>query len=439
MERKLILNMKEQRLNDIIIKLISKELKISQACRLTGLSERQLYRKQKAYKEKGIISIPHALKFNPSKVGYSNGLKNQILKLYNDEYFGWNFHHFNDALEDYHNIKVSDYFIYKLLTSNKISSPYKYKQQRKSHPPRPRREFAGELLQVDASKHLWLHNDNTYYYLHGAIDDATGIITSCFLAKQETIYGYQMIILDTIKNYGIPQCLYTDYRTIFKSNKKSLTLEEELHGKTIKNTRFTNMLNHLGTDIISTIDPRSKGRIERLWRTFQDRLYKELKKKNINTIEKANEYIKTTFIPKYNSRFAFHIDYNKNNFIMVDENFDYNKNLAIYSEHSIYHNCYLKYNNTYHVIIKDNEKVSLATKEKVKVYTFLDGNDHLLYNNVWYDLKSIKDTQVNPIKYIEKEVDDKTKIKKVSSSPWRKGLPPLPSYKTTQWAYINSI
>lgn len=151
-------------------------------------------------------------------------------------------------------------------------------KRRNTHPPRPRRENAGELIQVDASKHKWFYNDETYYYLHGGIDDATGIVTSCFLTTQETIYGYQMIMKDTILNYGIPECLYTDYRTVFKSGKKELTLEEELSGKEIKNTRFANMLNYIGTDIISTIDPRSKGRIERLWRTFQDRLYKELKK-----------------------------------------------------------------------------------------------------------------------------------------------------------------
>lgn len=313
MKGNITLDKEEQRLNDIIIKFISKEINIKQACRLTGLSERQIYRKQKAYKERGIASIPHGLKLKPSKKGYSPELKHKILSLYHEEYFGWNFHHFNDFLEDYHNIKVSDSFIYNLLTANNIESPYKYKMKRSSHPPRPRRENAGELIQVDASKHQWFYDDENYYYLHGGIDDATGKVTSCFLAEQETIFGYQMIMKETIMNYGIPECLYTDYRTIFKSTKKERTLEDELKGKEIKNTRFANMLEHIGTDIISTIDPRSKGRIERLWRTFQDRLYKELKRKNINTIEKANQYIKNVFLPKYNTRFASEIDYNTYN------------------------------------------------------------------------------------------------------------------------------
>ena len=424
MEGMIKLNEKEQRLNNIIIKFISKEIDIKQACRLTGLSERQVFRKQKKYREEGIKSIPHKLKLYPSKKGYDINFKNKIVNLYNEEYFGWNFHHFNDALLDDYNIEVSDSFIYNLLTSRGIESPYKYKKRRESHPPRARRENAGELIQVDASKHKWFFGDNNYYYLHGGIDDATGKVVSCFFAKQETIYGYQIIMKDIIHDYGIPECLYTDYRTVFKSSKKELTLEEEIEGKEIKNTKFANMLNYIGTDIISTIDPRSKGRIERLWRTFQDRLYKELKKNNINTIEKANQYLKDVFIPKYNIRFASDIDYTRNSFIPVDTNFNFNKELAVWSEYKVYHNCYLKYDKHYHVILKDNEKVLLPTNSKVKVFTFVDGTEHIFYNDEWYDLKSITDFKINPVEYIktsksQEEINLSKAHKPTPNHPWK--------------------
>lgn len=440
MKGTIILNKEEQRLNDIIIKFISKELDINQVCRLTGLSQRQIYRKQKAYKEKGIESIPHGLKLHPSKKGYSNSLKRKIINLYNNEYFGWNFHHFNDALEDYHQIKVSDSFIYQLLTKNNIESPFKYKKKRNSHPPRPRRENAGELIQVDASKHQWLFGDDTYYYLHGGIDDATGIVTSCFLTTQETIFGYQMIMKDTIMNYGIPECLYTDYRTVFKSNKKDLSLDEELSGKEIKNTKFANMLHHIGTDIISTVDPRSKGRIERLWRTFQDRLYQELKKHNIDSLEKANQYIKDVFLPRYNARFASSIDYTKNVFISVDDNFDFNIELAVWSEHRIYHNCYLRYDHSYYLIFKDDIKSFIPINRKINVFTFVDGTKHIFYNNEWYDLKPIKnvDLVIKPSK--EKSLSyNRSEISRKNSqnSPWRKGLPSMRNYKTSNWINFN--
>ena len=243
---------------------------------------------------------------------------------------------------------------------------------------------------------------------------------------------------DIVLNYGIPECLYTDYRTVFKSPKRELSLEEEIEGKEIKNTRFANMLNHLGTDIISTIDPRSKGRIERLWRTFQDRLYKELKKKNITTLEKANLYLNEVFLPKYNSRFAFNIDYNKYSFIKVDNSFDFNKELALYSEHKVYHNSYLRFDKSFHIILDNNNKTYLPTSNSVKVYTFVDGSNHVLFNDKFYDLKSIKDYQID-FKKCSSSIKTTTSIKpKSNNSPWRKGLPPLPSHKQSQWAYFNA-
>ena len=440
MEGMITLTIKEQRLNDIIISFMNKDINISTASRLTGLSERQIYRKQASYKLKGIKSIPHALKLNPSKQGFEKSLKDKILYLYENEYNGWNFHHFNDTLEDHYNIKVSDSFIYKLLTFNDYSSPYKYKKKKESHPPRERREKAGELIQVDASKHKWFYGIDEYQHLHGAIDDATGIVTSCFFHKEETIFGYQMLMKKMMINYGIPECLYTDFRTVFKSNKKELTLEEEIEGKTIKNTKFHNMLEHLGTDIISTINPRAKGRIERLWRTFQDRLYKELKKNNINNIEEANEFLDKVFIPKYNTRFALPIDSNKNVFICLDEIFNYNKELAIFSEHKVYHNSYLKYNNKYHIILDNEEKTYIPTKEKVRVYTFLDGTEHVLFKDKYYNLKPVTEFKINSVVVKEEAIITKTdkRIGNKTDSPWRKGWPKEVNRKVSQWSYFNA-
>lgn len=435
--------MKEQRMNDILVKLIAGEIKTSNAARLTGLSERQIYRKKKAYIQFGINSIPHKNRNRSTGRGYSNHFKDIIVNLYLNEYNGWNFYHFNDMLEDFHNIKVSDTFIYNLLTSKGIDSPNKYKQRKTSHPPRDRKEFAGELLQVDASKHQWFYGDDNYYYLHGAIDDSTGNVTGCYLTEQETIFGYQMVLYQTIKDYGIPECLYSDYRTVFKSNRKKLPIEEELQGKQIDNTRFTNMLKHIGIDIISTTNPMAKGRIERLWRTFQDRLYKELKKKNISSLEKANDFITNEFLPRYNNRFALPIDDNKNLFVCPIDNFNYNVELAVYKEYSIHNHCYLRINNKIFVVLDSNMNAYIDTKQKVKVYTFLDGSINVLFKDKFYKTKEVKILSkqefIKKLSNSPKNNIDWSAINKEHSknSPWRKGLPSMPNYKTTQWAYFN--
>jgi len=124
--------MKEQKINDVMVKLIAGEIKVSDAIRLTGLCERQIYRKKKAYNDLGIESIPHKSRNKPTGRGYSNQLKEKIVNLYLNKYNGWNFYHFNNMLEDFHNIKVSDSFIYNLLTSYGIKSPNKYNHKKNS-------------------------------------------------------------------------------------------------------------------------------------------------------------------------------------------------------------------------------------------------------------------------------------------------------------------
>jgi hypothetical protein len=69
-------------------------------------------------------------------------------------------------------------------------------------------------------------------------------------------------------------------------------------------TQVQRALNELGVRLIIAGSPQAKGRIERLFKTFQDRLLKELKLHKISTIEKANRYLHNVFIPKFNKRFC---------------------------------------------------------------------------------------------------------------------------------------
>ena len=283
--------------------------------------------------------------------------------------------------------------------------------------------IAGELVQFDASQFQWFSGDKNYYYLHGAIDDATGIVTGAYLQQQETTYGYQMVLAQTISNYGVLECLYTDYRTVFQSTKKELTIDEELKGKKLESTKFTNMLKRLGIDILSTTNPRAKGRIERLWRTFQDRLFNEFSKLYISTIKEANEYLVDIFLPKYNFRFASQIDSNKNLFVCVDSNFDYNFNLALSQNRKVYHNCYLSINNSFFIIYDDNKPAYINTKKAVPVFTFLDRSINVLYKDKFYTTRPLDSaplTIVNTVASKPSNKPNKSKSHSVSANhPWK--------------------
>lgn len=416
------LTMNEQKTAIVLQRLVDGKTTNKDAARVLGLSIRQIQRKKKNYLSYGIASVPHKSRCKPTNRGFSVELKENIVNIYKEDYLGWNFSHFRDILEDDHGIIVSRPFIHILLSRAGYKSPKRKKHKPKGHPPRSRREYAGELVQIDASDHAWIELSGEKHHLHGAIDDATGIVLSCVLQKEETAYGYQLMLKEIIENYGFPECLYTDFRTVFQSNKK-LSIEEELSGKEINATRYTRMLEHLGIDIISTMVPQAKGRIERLWETFQDRLVKELKNKHITSLEEANRYIKDVFLPRYNARFASTIDYNKNHFIKASADFDYNAELALISHRRVCHSTYLQSDGHTYAITLDGKPVSIRTNEEVDVYTRLDGDKWMLYDNAWYKLVEITRVRVpkSQKKRLSKEELSKVRseIAKKTNTPWR--------------------
>lgn len=407
--------------------LVARQINNQQAAKRLGLSVRQIIRIKQAYLAEGDQAVIHKLKGKPSVRGYSDELKKKIISLYKDEYNGWNFSHFNDTLEDDYSIKVSDRFVYNLLTTAGYKSPKAKKHKPKKHPPRERKENAGELLQTDASIHLWIvlgkGKDTHKYALHGMIDDATGIVTALRLCNEETNIGYQLCLADTIRRYGIPACLYTDYRTVFQTNKR-LTIEEELAGKELEATRFANMCAQLGIGIISTTVPQAKGRIERLWATLQDRLAKELKQHYITTKKEANEYINGVFLPRYNTRFASKIDYNRNYFVKVGADFDYNKKLALPIKRKALHGCYLKLNSRVYCIKDlDGKNVSLPNHTELTVYTCLDGSSYVKDEATEYKLVLVNDLPkrtaiVKPRLAPEKLAEIRANNGRTSKSPW---------------------
>lgn len=412
---------KQQYQLEVLVRLSNNLITNEDAARSLGISVRQVKRKKKAFRENGIDSLVHGNTGKISNRRYPDHVKEDIVKIYREECPGWNFTHFRYYLEDAHEIKVSDTFIRNILKSQNIKSPKQKRVKRRDHPPRPRKENAGELLQVDASKHQWF-GTKEYFYLHGAIDDATGIVTSMVMMKQECTLGYQLVLKNTIEDYGIPECLYTDYRTVFKSNKK-LSLDEVLAGKQIEATAFTQLLRRLGTDIISTADPRAKGRIERLWGTMQDQLVHEFVQHKITTMEEANRYIKDIFLPKYNSRYASQIDYNRNRFVKIQKSFDANTELALYWERVVNKNSYIKLNNEYYVVQQNGKPYHFASAKKTRVYRFLDGTLHVPLGEGWLDLKKVPKPETVVKKHPmtkEERSRQASAAAKMSNTPWRR-------------------
>lgn len=435
LEGLITLNKNEQRRNDIIVRYINKEISIHDVCKLLNITDRQVRRIKSDYLNNGVSSIPHRNKHLKPHNKVDCNLTNKIINLYNSDYLGWNFHHFNDILKSEYDIFVSHSFIYNTFTKEGIISP-KCKRRRKSiHPPRQRKETFGELLQIDASIHKWFGNSTSA--LHAAIDDASGTVLAAYFDKEETTFGYYKMLEQILVNYGIPKCLYSDNRTTFKSNKKELSIDEELKGITINKTNFEVAIQKLGISLITTSNPMAKGRIERLWQTFQDRLINEMKRLNIQNIEQANEFLKV-YIPKHNTQFALPLNNITSSFSILDSSLDLNMLLSIRQKFSVHKYSYLSCNNGYLVIMDDDKPALIDTKSKVDLVTRLDGIQVVEFKDKIYNIKpvlSIPKQLAN--EGIQKGYNYNPNSIPSKNHPWRNYKPIVHNKKLLNMMYSN--
>lgn len=274
-----------------------------EASEVLELSERQIWRLVNKIKNGGPEAIKHGNSNRTPKNKIPQEIVDKIIKLkksYN--YEKANFSHFRDLLEERENIKISYSTLYNIMKNNGFISKNKHKD-RIIHRRRKRKQHEGDLVQADGTPFAWFE-DGILYSIHGFIDDATGKIYGLYMTKNECLLGYLEALRYMLKNFGIPKVLYPDkYSVFFPVKNQKVTLEEELQGKLTPTTQFMNIVSTLGIKMYPASTSQAKGRIERLWKTLQDRLITEFRINNIKTPEQANEFF-IKYIPKYNKRFS---------------------------------------------------------------------------------------------------------------------------------------
>ncbi len=293
-----------------------------------GISERQLWRIVKKVKENGIEGVKHGNCFNkkPRFITQNFKLKIKNLKL-SDDYCDTNFTHFKELLEEKENIKISYTSLYKILSEFGIKSKKNHKE-RKIHRQRKRKSCAGDLVQADGTPFDWF-KDGHMYSIHGFMDDATGNVLGAYMCEHECLLGYLEVTRQMLKNYGIPKLLYPDkFSVFFPVKAQKTTIEEQLQGKQTPTTQFKRIMDTLGINMFPASTSQAKGRIERLWNTFQDRLVTEFKLANVHTIDDANIFL-ASYLKKYNRKFAVTPKSNENHFSSVPNYIDLDLLLAI--------------------------------------------------------------------------------------------------------------
>jgi len=277
-------------------------LSVCEASRLLQLSERQVQRLKRRYRPDSVGWVQHGNRGRAMPWAVSLPQKQLILSLARGKYQGFNDSHLAEKLHSEENLTVSRETVRRILRAAKLASPQKRRPRkyRSRRPPRPR---FGMMALTDASRHDWLQGRGPELTLIGFQDDATGqILAAHFQSEAENTVGYLRALHAMILAHGVPLSLYRDRHSIFQRNDSHWTLAEQLAGKQSP-TQLGRTLEQLGIQQIPAYSPQAKGRIERAWRTCQDRLVSELRLAQAATLPQANAVL-DRFCADYNQRFA---------------------------------------------------------------------------------------------------------------------------------------
>ena len=463
--RKVELRMNEQEKYKVIKELVDHNGNKNRVSKKLGISRRQVDRLIIKYKENGKSGFVHGNRGHIPSKALDKSISENIILLYKNKYYDFNFNHFKKFLETKENIFVSYKFIYNVLTKEGILSPKAKKRTKRefakqkllkekkidlamndelintiisheinledSHPRGEKPKYFGEIIEQDGSIHLWFGEKKTC--LHLAIDKATSTVVGAWFDYQETLNGYYHVLYQILTKYGIPYKFFTDNRTVF--NYISLNPDKRTSDKDVL-TQYGYACKQLGIDLETSSVSQAKGLIERTNGTFQGRLVQELRFNNITTIEEANKYLDEVFVPNFNKEFA--LDYKKFPTVFEaspsDEKINYT--LAILTPRKIDNGNSIKYQNKYYQPYLDNKLKCFMPKTECLVIKAFNGELLITIDEQILELKELKRNERFSKEFNEKdEVKERTKYIPPMTHPWK-----LASFKKQlQKAHTNHV
>ena len=266
-----------------------------------GVSERHVRRLRRRFETAGAEGLVHRSRGRPSPRRLARRLRQRVAALLTTTYRDFNDCHATEKLQEVEGRAISRATVRRWRRA--LGRPAKHRRRPRQY--RARREpraRMGALVQVDASPFAWLERRGPVMSLHGAIDDATGTVLALYFRPTEDLHGYTTLLAAVAAQYGLPLAFYGDRLNVFLRNDAHWTVEEQLRGAQAP-THFGRMLAALGIGFIPAGSPQAKGRIERLWRTLQDRLVSECRLRRLRTLEAAQAFV-PAFLADYNRRFA---------------------------------------------------------------------------------------------------------------------------------------
>ena len=297
-EDRVIMSVKELRRVSVIRQTMEKKLTQVKAGALLGLTPRQIRRLIERVAQAGDQGLAHRGRGKPSNRQIPEQVKTKALKLYEKQYGDFGPTLAAEKLAERHGMAVNAETLRGWLLAKGVTHFQRRKRPHRAW--RERRAHVGELIQLDGSHHDWLEGRGPRCVLMAYIDDASSRVWARFYEYEGTLPAMDSF-QRYIRQYGVPLAVYADKHTTYQSPAPP-TVDDQLAGVT-PTSQFGRALGELAVELIPAHSPQAKGRVERLFKTVQDRLVKELRLAEVSTLEAANRFLKS-YLPIYNRRFT---------------------------------------------------------------------------------------------------------------------------------------
>lgn len=275
---------KEQVTYRVIEDFLAHRLSRREAADLLQIRERTVSRIARRVEAKKFLGVVHGNRNRRSPRRLSEDLKRDVMGLMESKYFDFNMTHALEVLKSEHSLTIG-YSTFRKWCSEKQLVKRRKRRRGKVRRARVRMPSEGLLLQMDGSPHRY--NGKDEWCLIAAIDDATSEIPYAEFFLGEDTLSCMAVMQKIIEKKGIPRAIYTDKAGIFGGHKRQ------------NFSQFCRACEELDIQVICADSAQAKGRIERTWDTFQDRIVPEMRVRKIHRIPAANNYLQEQFIPNY--------------------------------------------------------------------------------------------------------------------------------------------
>jgi len=284
------------KIHEVMLRAMAKRITWWQAAEIIGISCRQMRRWHRRFEEHGYEGLRDWRRGRVSEKRVALKQVEEVLRLYQEQYFDFNVRHFHEKLLSEHGIKLS--YTWVKLALQGAGLVKKGRKRGVHRKRRPRRPLPGMLLHIDGSQHQWFC-DHRWYDLIVIMDDATSEVYYAQLVEEESTRTVMAGLRAVIEQQGLFCSLYSDRASHFFLTPKA--------GEAVNHDRLTQVgraVKELGMQLIPAYSPQARGRSERGFGTWQGRLPQELRLRGIATPEAANQFLREEYIAEFNQRFS---------------------------------------------------------------------------------------------------------------------------------------